>query len=293
MSPANPPSPPNSPASIDPAEAARFERLAATWWDAEGPFWPLHRLNALRVGYLRDALVRHCGDSHDPAAPLAGLRVLDIGCGGGLLSESLASLGARVHGVDIVEKNIHIATSHARGQGLDIHYEHGSAEQLAARGAHYDAVMNLEVVEHVADLNAFMSACCQLVRPGGLMAIATLNRTLLSFLGAIVIGEYVLGWLPRGTHRWSRFRRPRELERILTDHGMTVTNRIGVRINPWTRQFSLGRWQPINYLMTAVKPPRGPGSDDFEPTHPADWANTGTRQPPHAPSRNANSAHEG
>ena len=244
----------SAPRSVDPAEAAYFEALAAKWWDAEGPFWPLHRLNSVRVDYLREAMVQRFGAADDPTAPLTGLRILDIGCGGGILSESLARLGARVHGVDIVEKNIHTARLHARTSGLSIRYECGSAERLAEEGATYDAVMNLEVVEHVADLETFLSACCQLIRPGGLMVIASLNRSVLSFLGAIVMGEYVLGWLPRGTHRWSRFPRPEELERLLNTQGLEVTDRVGVRVNPWTRRFSLSRYYPINFMLTATKP---------------------------------------
>lgn len=248
-----PPPLPSAAKSVDPTEAAYFERLATQWWNATGPFWPLHRLNGVRVGYLRDALVHRFGAGLDPGMPLAGLRVLDIGCGGGLLSESLARLGAEVHGVDVVDKNIRIAALHALAEGLDIRYETSTAEHLAASGARYDAVMNLEVVEHVADVPGFLQACCQLVKPGGLMAIASLNRTILAFLGAIVLGEYVLGWLPRGTHRWSKFPRPAELEQLLATNGMQVTDRIGVRINPWTRTFTLSRWLMINFMLTAVK----------------------------------------
>lgn len=242
--------------SIDPAESARFERLASEWWNPDGPFWPLHRLNAVRVGYLRETLVKRFGPGSDATAPLTGLSILDIGCGGGILSESLARLGASIHGVDVVAKNIRIAASHARISGLDIRYECGTAEQLAAAGACYDAVMNLEVVEHVADLPAFMTACCRLVRPGGLMVIASLNRTVLSFFGAIVIGEYVLRWLPKGTHRWSKFPRPAELERMLQDHGMATVDLIGVRVNPWTKCFALSARHPINFMLTAIKPPQ-------------------------------------
>jgi 2-polyprenyl-6-hydroxyphenyl methylase/3-demethylubiquinone-9 3-methyltransferase len=243
-----------SSASVDPEEAAFYQRLAAKWWDASGPFWPLHRLNTVRIGYLRASLEQHFGASTNPMRPLAGLRILDIGCGGGLLSEALAKLGADVHGVDIVEKNLSVARLHAESQGLVIRYQTGTAEELSQTGAQYDAVMNLEVVEHVADIGSFLAACCRLVRPGGLMAIATLNRTALAFLGAIVLGEYVMGWLPRGTHRWSRFCKPKELERMLNQHGMDVIDRIGVRINPVTRSFTLSRFQAINFMMVATKP---------------------------------------
>jgi 2-polyprenyl-6-hydroxyphenyl methylase/3-demethylubiquinone-9 3-methyltransferase len=251
--PSSPPSPPAA-NSVDPHEIAFYERLAGQWWDPAGPFWPLHRLNAVRVGYLCDALARHFGLPDEASAPLCGHRILDIGCGGGILSEPLARLGAEVHGVDVVEKNIRIASLHADEQGLRIRYESSTAERLAANNACYDAVMNLEVVEHVADLETFLSACCTLVRPGGIMAIASLNRTRLAFLAAIVLGEYVLGWLPRGTHRWSKFPTPAELQRILVRNDLQVLDRIGVRINPLTRAFALSHFQAINFMLTATKP---------------------------------------
>lgn len=252
----NPVSP--SPSStIDPAETARFEKLALAWWDPRGPFWPLHRLNVLRAGYIRDRFADHFGLNAASERPLAGLRVLDIGCGGGILSESMARLGADVHGVDVVEKNIRIAERHAADQGLRIRYELGSAEALAKRGERYDAVLNMEVVEHVADLPLFMGACTGMVRPGGLMVVATLNRTPASFVGAIVGAEYVLRWLPRGTHQWRKFPKPPEIERLLVQGGMRVADRTGVRVNPFTRQFALSRWMGINYMLLAEKPVRG------------------------------------
>lgn len=239
--------------SIDPAETARFERLARLWWNPDGPFRPLHRLNALRLGYIRERLAGHFGLDPTAERPLAGLRVLDIGCGGGLLSEAVAGLGATVHGVDVVEKNIQIAESHAAGGGLPVRYECGSAEGLAARGERYDAVLNMEVVEHVADLPLFVAACAELVRPGGMMVVATLNRTAASFLGAIVGAEYVLRWLPRGTHDWRRFPKPVELERLLARGGMTVTARAGVGVDPFGMRFRLTRFMGINYMLVAVK----------------------------------------
>jgi 2-polyprenyl-6-hydroxyphenyl methylase/3-demethylubiquinone-9 3-methyltransferase len=239
--------------TVDPAEVARFENLARLWWDPEGPFWPLHRLNGLRAGYIRDRLAQLFGRDARSDRPLQGLRLLDVGCGGGLLSEAMARLGAEVHGVDVVEKNIRVAERHAERQGLAVRYEHAAAEDLAARGETYDAVLNLEVVEHVADLPLFLDACARLVRPGGAMVVATLNRTVASFVGAIVGAEYVLRWLPRGTHRWRRFPRPEEIERLLERGGMTVIDRTGVRMNPFTRRFALSRWMGINYLLVAVK----------------------------------------
>lgn len=239
--------------SIDPAEAAHFEKLARQWWDPEGPFWSLHRLNALRLSYIRDRLAARFGRDPGVERPLTGLRVLDIGCGGGILSEAVAGLGAEVHGVDIVEKNIRIAERHARESGLAIHYECGSAESLVERGERYDAVLNMEVVEHVADLPFFMESCARLVRPGGMMVIGTINRTLASFLGAILAAEYVLRWLPRGTHHWRKFPTPAELESLLEQGGMRPIDRVGVAVNPRGWRFRLTPYLGINYMLVAVK----------------------------------------
>lgn len=244
--------------SVDADEVAFYERLADTWWDRDGPFWPLHRLNALRVRYLADAIgasVVAGGRTGD----LAGVRVLDIGCGGGILSESMAALGCTVHGIDVVAKNIGVAGTHARRRGLDIHYETTTAEALAAAGHTYDVVLNMEVVEHVANLPGFMRACCALTRADGLMFVATLNRTAASFVAAIVGAEYVLRWLPRGTHRWDRFRTPREIEALLRANGMELVESTGVRVNPLTKAFSLTRSMAVNYMLMAHKP--GPAGD--------------------------------
>jgi 2-polyprenyl-6-hydroxyphenyl methylase/3-demethylubiquinone-9 3-methyltransferase len=240
--------------TIDPAEAAYFDRLAHTWWDPEGPFWPLHRLNQLRVGYISEHLIARFGHDPNATAPLHGIRILDIGCGGGLLSEAMARLGAAVHGVDMVGKNIRIAKRHAEASGLTIRYTCGTAEDLAERGESYDAVLNLEVVEHVADLPLFMSVCSRLVRPGGLTVIGTINRTVVSFLAAIVGAEYLLRWLPVGTHRWRKFPTPGELEALLRDGGMRVSGRTGVKVNPFARRFRLSSDMSINYMLVAEKP---------------------------------------
>jgi 2-polyprenyl-6-hydroxyphenyl methylase/3-demethylubiquinone-9 3-methyltransferase len=240
--------------TVDPAEAARFEKLARLWWEPEGPFWPLHRLNALRLAYIRDRLAERFGRYPNAERPLAGLRLLDIGCGGGILSEAAAGLGAEVLGVDVVERNVRIAEGHAAGRGLSVTYAVGSAESLAERGETFDAVLNMEVVEHVANLPLFMASCAALVRPGGAMIVATLNRTPASFAAAIVGAEYVLRWLPKGTHRWSKFVKPAELEALLREHGLTVTSRTGVRVNPLSRRFSLTPYLGVNYMLTAHKP---------------------------------------
>jgi 2-polyprenyl-6-hydroxyphenyl methylase/3-demethylubiquinone-9 3-methyltransferase len=244
------------PTSIDPNEVAFYERLSALWWDETGPLWPLHRMNQLRVGYVRELLTGQFGLDPNSSAPLKGLRILDIGCGGGILSEAVARLGADVHGVDVVNKNIQTARLHARQTGIKIHYETASAEILAGRGEQYDAVLNMEVVEHVAELSLFMDACMRLVRPGGIMVVATLNRTLASFLGAIVMGEYVLRWLPTGTHRWKRFPKPVELENLLVGGGFEVIGRTGVSVNPFGLRFFLSSYKGINYMLAARK--RGP-----------------------------------
>lgn len=241
--------------SVDPQEVAYYERLASTWWDRTGPFWPLHRLNELRIRYIEDQVRQH-GAAGEASAPLAGLAVLDIGCGGGILSESIARLGATVHGIDVVEKNLRVARDHAAASRLPIRYEMTTAETLATTGVVYDVVLNMEVVEHVSDVGSFMSAACQLTRPGGLMFVATLNRTLLSFVSAIVGAEYVLRWLPRGTHDWRRFQPPHEVERRLSAGGLRVVDRTGVFVNPLTRQFSLSGTMAVNYMLVAHKPAR-------------------------------------
>jgi 2-polyprenyl-6-hydroxyphenyl methylase/3-demethylubiquinone-9 3-methyltransferase len=239
--------------SIDPNEVAFFQKLSELWWQESGPLWPLHRMNGLRLDYICNILTSEFGlDSHSEK-PLQGLRILDIGCGGGILSESVARLGASVHGVDVAAKNIHIARQHAEIGGLSINYEIGSAEILAGRGELYDAVLNMEVVEHVAELDLFLNACMKLVRPGGVMVVATINRTIASWLGAIFMAEYLLGWLPRGTHHWSRFPSPLEVESVLASEGMRVFSSTGVVVNPFTRRFRLTPYMGINYLVAARK----------------------------------------
>lgn len=244
---------PSPVSSIDPEEVAYYQRLADTWWDQTGPFWPLHRLNALRVEWLREQLSALFERDPEAVEPLAGLRILDIGCGGGILSESMARLGAVVQGVDVVEKNIRIAGLHAERSGLDIRYATVSAEQLAEQGLQYDVVLNMEVVEHVADLGGFMHACNRLVRPGGVHCIATINRNPLAGFVAIFGAEYVLGWLPKGTHRYRKLRRPAELRALLRAAGFREVAKSGVRVNPINRRMNLTRFMGINYMLMARK----------------------------------------
>ena len=241
-------------ASVGDSEVAKFAALAESWWDSEGPFRPLHKFNPVRIRFIRDRLAGHF--NRDPLAPepLAGLRLLDIGCGGGLLTEPLTRLGATVVGIDATEKNIRIAALHAEQGGLSIDYRHTTAEALDEAGERFDAVLNMEVVEHVADVDAFLTASGNLVGNGGLMIAATLNRTAKSFALAIVGAEYVLRWLPRGTHDWRRFVRPSELAAGLRHAGMTVTSLTGVVFNPLTGIWSLTeRDLDVNYMAVAVR----------------------------------------
>ena len=239
--------------TIDPDERAHFEKLASMWWDKSGPFWPLHAMNSLRAGYIRDQILRARGGCEDPKQPLKGLRILDIGCGGGILSEAIARMGAEVHGVDMVNRNIEIARSHAAGQELRLVYECCTAEELADRGEIYDAILNMEVVEHVADLPLFIRSCGQLLVTGGIMIVATINRTLASFLGAIVMAEYILRWLPKGTHQWRKFPTPAKLEDLLRADGFEVVDRTGVSLNPMSRKFRLMPYLGINYILAASR----------------------------------------
>lgn len=241
-------------ATVDPAEIARFSALASEWWDPAGKFGPLHKLNPLRLAYIRDRLCTRFGRDGRSPRPLTGLKVLDIGCGGGLVSEPLTRLGATVTGVDASATNIGVARTHAAEGDLAITYRHGTAEDLAAAGERFDAVLALEIVEHVADLDAFLGACTMLVRPGGGLVVATLNRTPQSFLLAIVGAEYVLRWLPRGTHDWRKFVRPSELAASLRRHGADVEDLTGVVYNPLSDAWRTSRDLGVNYLAFATTP---------------------------------------
>lgn len=244
----------NLDSTINPDEVSFYENLAAFWWDRSGPFWPLHRLNELRVHWILHQLRNHFDLDRSADRPLDGLRALDIGCGGGILSESIRRLGADVTGIDVVAKNIRVATVHASQQRLDINYLHRTAESVAEAGDTYDLVFNMEVVEHVADLPAFMDSCNRLTAPGGVMFVATINRTWLAWLFAIVGAEYVLKWLPKGTHRWSEFRKPSEIEALLNRGGLELQARSGVAVNPLTHAFRLTRIMQVNYMLMATHP---------------------------------------
>ena len=243
-------------ATLDRAEIDRFARLASEWWDAGGKFRALHRIGPARLAFLRDELVRHF--ARPPGMrPLEGLSLLDVGCGGGLISEPLARLGARVTGLDPAAENIEAARRHAAGERLAIDYRAGRAEDLLAEGSTFDALMCLEVVEHVPDPAAFLKVCAGLVRPGGLMLLSTINRTLKAYLLAIVGGEYVLRWLPVGTHQWDRFVTPDELARHLRAAGLAPPVVKGLVYSPFADAWSVGGDTDVNYLASAAKAAAG------------------------------------
>jgi len=249
------PRPADAPApSVDPREVARFSAMAAEWWDRDGKFRPLHRLNPVRLAYIRDNLIAHFDRKSAGARPLAGLRLLDIGCGGGLIAEPLTRLGAEVTGIDASDTNIGVARAHAADMGLAIEYRTAAAEDLAADGKRFDVVLCLEIVEHVADLDGFIAAASRLVRPGGVLIVATLNRTPQSYLFAIVGAEYVLRWLPRGTHDWEKFVRPSELAAFLRRNGLAVRDLSGVVYSPLSGTWRIGRDLGVNYLCCAARP---------------------------------------
>ena len=239
--------------TVDSGEVARFAALAEQWWDPDGKFRPLHRLNPVRLRFIRDRVAGHFGRDPLAEAPLDGLRLLDIGCGGGLLAEPMARLGARVIGVDAAARNVEVARHHAAESRLDIDYRAGTAEDLAAAGERFDVVLNMEVVEHVADVGLFLGACAELLRPGGCMVVATLNRTAKAYALAVVGAEYILGWLPRGTHDWHKFVRPSELVDGLAAADVTVEELTGVVYSPLTGAWTTARDLDVNYMAFAVK----------------------------------------
>jgi 2-polyprenyl-6-hydroxyphenyl methylase/3-demethylubiquinone-9 3-methyltransferase len=239
-------------ASVDPAEVARFEAIAAEWWDAKGKFAPLHRFNPTRLSFLKDSLVRHFDRDPRTARPLDGLTILDVGCGGGLVAEPMARLGATVTAIDAGAATIAAAKSHARTMGVPIDYRVATVEELEAEGARFDAVLALEVIEHVAAPEIFLATCARMLKPHGAVAVATLNRTARSFLLAIVGAEYVLRWLPPGTHDWTRFVRPSELDGMLATAGLGVIARTGITYNPLRDRWSLSADTGVNYMVLAA-----------------------------------------
>ena len=241
--------------TVDPGEVAKFEAMAAEWWDPNGKFKPLHMMNPVRLDYITSQIAAEFGRDLTESAPFTGLRILDIGCGGGLLSEPMARLGAEVVGADAAERNIPVAQVHAEQSGLDIDYRHTTAEAMAAAGEQFDVVLNMEVVEHVADPLSYLTACQQLLKPGGLMVASTINRNPKSFMVAIVGAEHVMRWLPKGTHEWSKFITPDELEGLVGDAGLRMVDRQGFVFNPVLWSWSISaRDLSVNYVTASVKP---------------------------------------
>lgn len=239
--------------TLDDAELARFAALAADWWDPKGKFRPLHQIGPVRLEFVRDRLKEHFKLDGGGMKPLSGLRVLDIGCGGGLISEPLARMGAKVTGIEPKEANIKAAIAHAEPQGLGIDYRVATVEDLVAAGETFDAVVCLEVVEHVPDVAAFLTSCAAVVAPGGIMVLSTINRTLKSFALAIVGAEYVLRWLPVGTHQWDRFITPAELARHVAAAGMRLGPAKGMIYNPLRDSWSLSSDTDVNYLAATAR----------------------------------------
>jgi 2-polyprenyl-6-hydroxyphenyl methylase/3-demethylubiquinone-9 3-methyltransferase len=239
--------------TVDAAEVAKFSAIAAEWWDPSGKFAPLHKFNPVRLAFIQAEAAAHFGRDAKSLRPFEGLSLLDIGCGGGLLSEPMARLGFAVTGADASERNIGTAHAHAAQSGLDIDYRAATAETLVAEGRSFDVVLNMEVVEHVADVGAYLEACSRLVKPGGITFVATMNKTLKSFALAKIGAEYVLGWLPRGTHDWNRFIPPAELRASLEGTGLTVLKTQGVSFDPLGWDWRLSSDVDVNYMVVCKR----------------------------------------
>mmetsp|Transcript_18034 Transcript_18034/g.27593 ORF Transcript_18034/g.27593 Transcript_18034/m.27593 type:complete len:249 (+) Transcript_18034:3411-4157(+) len=241
--------------TVDPSEIAKFEAMAAEWWDPNGKFKPLHMLNPCRLDYITSQIAAEYDRDLKTAKPFAGLRILDIGCGGGLLSEPMARLGAEVVGADAAERNIPVAQVHAEQSGLTIDYRHTTAEDMAAAGEQFDVVLNMEVVEHVADPLSYLTACRQLLKPGGLHVCSTINRNPKSYMMAIIGAEHVMRWLPKGTHEWNKFITPDELFDLMRNAGLDPVDRQGFVFNPLTWAWKLSdRDLSVNYVTASLKP---------------------------------------
>ncbi len=237
------------------AEIRRFDALGLQWWDESGPMAPLHRMNPARLGYIKGQITTTFERPARPLQDLKGLRIADIGCGGGLITEPLCRLGAQVTGIDAGEENIRIAGQHAEKQGLKIRYLNTTAESLAAKGETFDVVLALEIIEHVANPELFLKSCAALVRPGGMLILSTLNRTPKSFLLGIVAAEHILRWLPAGTHDWKKFMKPGEIAMLLEKYGMATTDVSGLVFHPLTGNFAISKKDMgVNYFLTAIRP---------------------------------------
>jgi len=237
--------------TVDPGEVAFFAKIAESWWDPHGPFKPLHQLNPTRLGYIRSEVAKHFSIDDSKIKPLEGLRLLDIGCGGGLISEPMCRLGADVVAVDASEKNIKVASMHAAASNLEIDFRNNTAEALAAAGELFDVIVNMEVIEHVADVDAYLSACRKLLKPGGIMLLSTINRTPKAYLFAIVGAERVLKWLPRGAHDWNKFLTPEELAKASIKASFSPTETTGFVFNPFSGKWRLSSSDfGVNYAMS-------------------------------------------
>jgi len=242
----------SSAASVDPLEVEKFSRMAAEWWDPAGKFAPLHKFNPVRLQFIRDTAVGHFGRSVKLLKPFEGLDLLDIGCGGGLLCEPMAKMGFGVMGVDPSDKNIGTAKAHALQSGLAIDYRVADAETLVAEKRRFDIVLNMEVVEHVADLHGYLESCARLVAPGGLMFVATISKTLKALALAKVAAEYILGWLPPGTHDWNKFVEPQNLRAMLEDSGLNILKTQGIMFDPLAWDWRLSSDTDVNYIVVAT-----------------------------------------
>jgi len=238
---------------VDKTEVERFGAIASEWWDPNGKFAPLHRINPARLAYIREQLEGHFGLERSLIRPFRGLSVLDVGCGGGLIAEPMARLGARVAGLDPSEDNIAVAREHAEKQALAIDYTVGTTQDLVERGAQFDALTALEVVEHVPDVSAFLKSCAELLKPGGLLIVSTLNRTAAAYALGIVAAEYLLGWLPQGTHTWSRFVTPAEMRDFIHEAELEPNDQTGLSFNPVRGEWALSSDCSVNYFVAATR----------------------------------------
>ena len=243
----------NKKTTIDPLEHEKFSKLAEEWWDPNGKFKTLHKFNPTRIGFIREKIINHFNISADEKKPFKNIKLLDIGCGGGLLSEPMAKLGAKVTGLDVVEKNIKTASTHAESQGLNINYVHSTVEDISEKKAKFDVILNMEVIEHVSDVNLFINSCSKVLSSNGIMVFASLNRTLISYGLAIIGVEYILGWLPKGTHDWSKFITPDELKIFFSSNELKIDEIIGMKYNPLFDSWSRSKDLSVNYLGVSSK----------------------------------------
>ena len=239
--------------TIDKSEIEKFNTFAEEWWDPDGKFHAVHKFNKTRCNYIISYIIESFSRSEDEPLPLKGIKILDIGCGGGLVSEPLAALGANVVGIDAAKNNVKIAKQHSVISGLNIDYRHGTAKSAPKKGEMFDVILNLEVIEHVLKPSQLIMDCARLLKPQGLLAVATLNRTMRSFLIAILGAEYVLRWLPRGTHDWWRFIKPKELTKMITKNDLKIYKAAGLSYNPIARHWRITNDKSVNYMMIAKR----------------------------------------